>query len=162
MKNKRTVFILLFLLIINISALATLAYNRWFKPAIPDARTDSGSSLPMLQKALDLENTQSLHMRRCRMVFVQETDPIQQKMQEKRLQLIEAMKTSDPDLSEIDKLIDEIIQLESEIQKKAVRRILEDKTVLSPHQQERFFDMFEHQVGRRDRDCCPEKKTDER
>jgi len=160
MRNKLTSFIVLFLLVINISALATMAYNRWFKHDFLDKKTGPESSQLTLQKTLGLENFQSQHMGRCRMTFCQETDPIRQQMQEKRLQLIEEIKKSDPVLLEIDNLIDEIIQLGSEIQKKAIRRIIEDKTILTPQQQERFLGMFEHHVIRGGRDCCPGEKTD--
>ncbi len=160
MRNKWTGFIVLFLLVINTSALATMAYNRWFKHDFLDKKTGSESSHLTLQKTLDLENSQSQHMGKCRMTFCQETDPIRQQMQGKKLQLIDEIKKSDPVLSEIDNLIDEIIQMESEIQKKAIRRILEDKTILTPLQQERFLGMFEHHVIRGGRDCCPGEKTD--
>lgn len=146
MRHKWTGFIVFFLLIINISALATLAYNRWLKPA---------SSKPSLQEALKLENVQSQHMGRCRMEFCREVDPIRQQIQEKRLRLIEEMKKSEPSLVDIDNLIDEIIQLESKVQKRAARRILEDKAILTPHQQERFLDMFEHHIIRGGREYCP-------
>lgn len=159
MRNKLTGFIVLFLLIINISALATLAYNRWFKPAFPGEKEGHGSSQPTLQETLELENLQSQHMGRCRMAFCLEADPIRQQIHKKRLQLIEEMKKSESSLVEIDNLIDEIIQLESRVQKKAFRRILEDKAILTPHQKERFLKMFEHHVIRGGREYCPKEEN---
>jgi len=154
MRNKWTGYIIIFLLIINLSALATLAYNRWIKTAFSGELESPESSYPTLHETLKLENFQSQHMGKCRMAFCREADLIKQKIHEKRLQLIEKIKKSEPNLVDIDTLIDEIIQLESEIQKKAVRRVLEDKAILTPHQQQRFLDMFEHHVISGGREYC--------
>jgi hypothetical protein len=159
MRNKWIGFIVFFLLVINLSALATLAYNRWLKPGPPVEKEGLAPFQPMLEDTLELESVQSKHMRECRMEFCREADPIQEQIQEKRLRLVEEMRKSEPSLEEIDKLIDEIVRLESSVQKKAVRRILEDKAILMPLQQERFLEMFEHHVIRGGREYCPGEES---
>jgi Spy/CpxP family protein refolding chaperone len=146
MKKRFITCGIIFLIVINISALFTLAYNRWFK--VPPAYLPSGSgdTLAAAQARLSLNDEQLQQMKTQRVAFEAEIEEIQIKMQDKRKALVEEMKNATPDSALIGKLIDEIGHLQAQVQKEAVRRLFKEKQLLTPEQQEKFFKMFEDHV----------------
>jgi Spy/CpxP family protein refolding chaperone len=146
MKKRFINYGIIFLIIINISALFTLAYNRWFR--VPPAYVPSGSGEPLAaaQARLSLNDEQLQQMTTQRVAFEAEIEEIQIKMQEKRKALVEEMKSATPDSALIEKLIDEIGHLQAQVQKKAVGCLFKEKQLLTPDQQEKFFKMFEAHV----------------
>lgn len=149
MKNRLIAFGIILLVVINISAMATLIYNRWFKSQGLDLADDSGESLAAIQKKMSLSTEQMERMRNLRSSFEAEIDEIRWQMQEKRKALVVETKKTNPDMAFIDLLIDEIGRLQSKVQKRTIRNLLKDKSIMSPAQQEKYFSMFEDYVHRR-------------
>jgi Spy/CpxP family protein refolding chaperone len=67
-------------------------------------------------------------------------------MEEKRLYLIDELKRPSPDLNHIDKIVDELSELQGEVQKKTIRNLLKDKELLTPGQQETYLSIFEEHM----------------
>lgn len=146
MKKRFITFVIVFLVVINISALFTLAYNRWLRVPPAYVPSVSGDTLAAAQAGLCLNDEQLQQMRTQRVAFEAEIEEIQIKMQEKRKALLEEIKSATPDSALIEKLIDEIGRLQAQVQKKAVRCLFKEKQLLTPDQQEKFFKMFEDHV----------------
>lgn len=150
MKKKLWTLGLILIIVINISAMVTFAYNRWVRepggpPTVSPALADT------FTRQLCLSGHQERCIRDFRFAFDAEIGKIQAQMQEKRRAMVEEMKRESPDSASIDKLIEEISVLQAEIQKKAVLNLLKEKEVLTPEQKETFFRMFEDHV-------CPREK----
>lgn len=152
MKNKLLASGLILLVAVNVSALLTFAYHRWVKPK-GEWQAASPASPICIEKHLSLSGEQEKCVRDIRFSFDQETEGIHAQIQEKRIALIEEMKKDVPDMASVDKLIEEISQLQTEIQKKAVLNLFKEKQVLTPEQKEKFLQMFEDHV------CSREKKA---
>lgn len=150
MKEKLWKVGLILLIVINVSALLTFAYNRWLREA-----GERPAASPALADPLTGQLCLSGHQEKCirdiRFAFDSEIGKIQAQMREKRRAMVEEMKRESPDSASIDKLIEEISVLQAEIQKKAVLNLLKEKEVLTPEQKETFFRMFEDHV-------CPREK----
>ena len=145
MKRKILPFLLAFLFIINLSALAALAYNRWLWPETASS-AETLTTLEALQEPVGLDNSQLQRMRGLRGALEDEVASIQDQIQQKRQTLILEMQKAEPDLAQIDETIDEISRFQSRIQKKTVRNLMRDKEIMTPSQQTRYLSLFEEHV----------------
>jgi Spy/CpxP family protein refolding chaperone len=146
MKRKFKPILFLFLFIINISALVSLAYNRWVKTPSSYHQQEAFETLEALQEPMALNQKQFQQMKDLRVALESEIITIREQMQKKRQTLATEMNKSKPDLTIIDNVIDEISYLQSRIQKKTIRNLMQDKKILTPSQQTRYFSMFEDHV----------------
>jgi len=154
MKKRLWTLGLILLVVINVSALSTFAFNRWFR--VPGERpAASPASADSLTKQLCLSGEQEKCIRDIRFSFDTEIGDVQARMQEKRLAIVEELKKETPDGASINKLIEDISRLQAEIQKKAVLNLLKEKEVLTDEQKANFFRIFEDYV-------CPRKNGPDR
>jgi len=150
MKKRILVLGLIVLVVINVSALLTFAYNRWFRA--PGSLPAEGSDLAdAFERHLCLSGDQQKCIRGIRFAFDSEIGDVQAQIREKRRAIVEELKKESPDSVLIDKFIEEISRLQAEIQKKAVLNLLKEKEALTPEQRAIFFRMFEDHV-------CPREK----
>lgn len=150
MKKRLLALGLILLVVINVSALLTFAYNRWLRaPGKHPAANSAGAT--SLERHLCLSGEQEQCIKDIRFSFDSETGGIQAQMREKRRAMVEEMKKESPDSASIDKLIEEISRLQAEIQKKAALNLLKEKELLTPEQKATFFRMFEDHVCHREK-----------
>jgi Spy/CpxP family protein refolding chaperone len=150
MKKRLLALGFILLVVINVSALLTFAYNRWFRaPGRTPAADSAGAT--SFERHLCLSGEQERCIKDIRFSFDSEIGKIQAQMREKRRAMVEEMKKESPDNASIEMLIEEISGLQAEIQKKAVLNLLKEKEVLTPGQKATFFRMFEDHV-------CPREK----
>jgi Spy/CpxP family protein refolding chaperone len=154
MKKKLWTLGLILLIVINISALVTFAYNRWIRepggpPTVSPALADT------FTRQLCLSGQQEKCIKDFRFAFDSEISNIQAQMQEKRRAMVEELKKGSPDGATLDKLIEDTSRLQAEIQKKAVFNLLKEKEVLTDEQKAIFFRLFEDHV-------CPRKEGTKR
>ncbi len=158
-KNKHLTYILVFLIAVNLTALFTLSYNRLFSQEKPFAPPDPGETVESVRKELGLTPGQIQKLRVRRLSYRQQIRPEIQEIQEKKRVLIEEIRSEKPDMTRINKLIDEISLLQAEIQKKAVMNLLQEKSILDQRQRKHYFSMFErHVCGRTIKDHHPSEK----
>ncbi|MGB8953127.1 MAG: Spy/CpxP family protein refolding chaperone [Candidatus Aminicenantales bacterium] len=151
-KKRLMAYGIILLVAVNVTALCVLAYNRWLKqPSFPEVSV-SEKPLTQTEEGLLLNSAQLEEMKNLKASFEVEIEAVRLKMEEKRKVLVEEMRKESPDSALIDRLIDEINHLQSEMQKKAVRYLFKERELLSPEQQKRFFEMFEGHV-------CPGRMT---
>ena len=136
---------LLLLIVINVSALLTFAYNRWVRE--PGGRpTGSLATADSITQKLCLSGQQEKCIKDFRFAFDSEIGEIRARMEEKRRAMVEELKKESPDGAALDRLIEDISRLQAEIQKKAVENLLKEKEVLTEEQKATFFRLFEDRV----------------
>jgi len=150
MKKKLGRLALLLLVVVNVSALVTFAYNRWVRepggpPAARSVLADTFS------RELCLSGSQEKCIKEFRFAFDSEIGDIQTQLREKRLAMVEELKKGSPDGATLDKLIEDTSRLQAEIEKKAVENLLKEKEVLTDKQRATFFRLFEEHVCPRER-----------
>jgi hypothetical protein len=154
MKERFGKLALSLLIIVNVSALLTFAYNRWVRQ--PGGAPSSNSVLAdAFKRQLCLSGRQEKCIQDFRFAFDSEIRDIQARMREKRRAMIEELKKEPPDGPTLDKLIEDMSRLQAEIQKKAVADLLKEKEVLTDEQKAKFFRLFEDHV-------CPREKGSDR
>lgn len=164
MKKRILMSGLIFLVIINISSLIILAYNRLLREEPSIIASGLQASPACLQSELNLTPDQIQKMQKLRVYFSKDIAGLSQEIQEKNASLFQEMKKAKPDMARIDSFIDDISRLQAQIQKKTVLNLMKDKSVLNPRQRDRYFSIFEtHVCGRRskhsDKESWPESSS---
>jgi len=150
-KNKFITYGLVFLTAINITALLTLAYNRWYVQEKSSQASDPARTVEAVRKELNLTSQQAHKMIDHRNSYQQQIGPEMLKIQEKKRQLFNELRSEKPDQSRINSYIDEISLLQAEIQKKAVKNFLKEKSILDKNQQKHYFSICEQHVCGQDK-----------
>jgi Spy/CpxP family protein refolding chaperone len=149
MKKRIVMYGLVFIIIINISALIMLAYSRLLREEPPIFASGPQMSPACLQSELNLTPDQIQKMQKLRVSFSNDITGLSQEIQEKNAVLFQELKKAKPDMARIDSFIDEISRLQVQIQKKTILNLLKDKSVLNPDQRDCYFSIFEtHVCGR--------------
>jgi Spy/CpxP family protein refolding chaperone len=143
MKKKPLVLILILLFVINITALATLTYNRWLRPQSRAMQEDVLDARDDLWIEMRLTPRQVERIQGRRISFENKIESLRRKMWETKNSLVRETKSPSPDLDRIDALIDEFSRLQASVQKITMRNLLKDKELLTPPQQEKYFSLFE-------------------
>ena len=146
MKKKLIVFTIIFLFLINISALITILYK---SGSIEEpAAVDEQSVASKLKQEFDLSETQAAEIGEIRSSFENELGNVGIEINEKQMELFNAIRSENPDTKSINELIDRISLLQAKLQKEAVKHIITEKGLLNPVQQERYFKRFFNRFGR--------------
>ena len=142
MKKNLVILFLILLTIINVAALATIAYHR-FHPKRhfpPMGRPDRGMSF--IKQELDLNEEQVKEFEAQAKRFKIETEPIRDSLRAKRRDLMDEVAAEQPSMDKLDKLTEEIGALQAALQKKTTMHLLQRKSLLTPEQQKNFFSLF--------------------
>ena len=149
MKIKIFTYVVFILLVINMTALGVMVYNRWFEPETSCPSDKPGKGFVRLKRELSLSTEQEKNLLAYRKNFHSIIDSISLKMQEERRLLVAELTQEDPDIDQLKKTVERINLFQLEAQRKVVEHLLEVKKMLEPEQQEKFFkivqDRFEMQ-----------------
>ena len=138
MKRKIIKILVLFVLIINISALGTILYNSgWIFPV--DEETEFTS---IIKEQFGINEAQAAEVKSIRNNFETEVINTEKLLFEKRRDLMDHIRKSNPDMNAVNSLIDEIGLLQTRLQKEAVKRMIQEKSCLNPAQQQRYISKF--------------------
>jgi Spy/CpxP family protein refolding chaperone len=141
-KKNLLILFLVLLTVVNVAALATIAYHRFHaqRPFHPMERPEG--RVGFLKQKLGLSEEQAKkfesHMER----FRTETEPIYDSLSTMRTELMSEMMGKEPDVKRLNRLAEEIGALEIKLKKKSITHMLEGKTLLTPEQQRKFFSHF--------------------
>ncbi len=146
MKKNLIIVILILLTIVNVAALATIAYHRFhFKRHFPlmggpDMQPDR--HMDFIKHELGLNEKQVRQFESQDKKFWEETKPIHDSLRAKRKELMDEIAAEEPNVEKLDKLAEEIGTLEIMLKKKTTAHLLEGKAILTPEQQKNFFSLF--------------------
>lgn len=138
MKRKLIIFGIALLLIINISALATIGYHRWC-PYKGEREQCNPSNEDYLYRELALSQSQKEKMENIKQSFHLHANKISEQLLAKRTDLVDLLKGSKPDSAMTHQLLNEIGALQNDIQKQVIYSLLQEKEILTPEQLEKFF-----------------------
>ena len=147
-KKNLLILFLVLLTIVNVAALATIAYHRFHakRPFPPIGRFEGRGDF--LKQELGLSEQQAkefqAHMQRSRT----EMEPIRDSIRIMRAELMFELTKQEPDAQRLNQLAEEIGALEVDLKKKSITHMLEGKTLLTPEQQKKFFSHFREGLDR--------------
>ncbi len=146
MKKNTSLAILILLFVVNVSALATLSYNRWIRERESDIGQEFEVAAQILENPLDLTSVQVDRMKDIRLTFENDAAELRKQIYDLRMELMVETRKPEPDLARIDEFIEKISLLQSHLQKKVIRNMLKDGEVLNHAQRNSYFSMFEENV----------------
>jgi len=143
-KNRVFSWIIIILLIVNISALSTIIYhgffhkNRTFRVIEPQ----EGFGGRFLKDELNLSSAQREEFKTSRTYFFQHTRPLFDSLMKKRIDIANEISSKKPDTLKLYKLADEWGNLHSQLKKQTIRHFLQMKSYCNPAQQEKLSGFF--------------------
>ncbi|MCL4558534.1 MAG: periplasmic heavy metal sensor [Deltaproteobacteria bacterium] len=151
MKSSALKFLLLVSVSLNIAILGTAGY-RYYKnsPYRVFRRGSEHGRYAFLVKELSLSPDQAKVMEEKGRLFHKDIVGAKQQMFQKRMALINLMRSDTPDTKAIDRAISAIGDMQESIQRRIVAHILQVKSFLNRDQQKRFFDMIEKFMARKE------------
>lgn len=144
MKTKVLVGILLFLIVINLSAIGVFVYHL-LKPALPEFDPVAGDGVPqpgmmrggMPMMRLKPEAREKMH--KLMVAFREEIQGYQEQMFALEDSTVAMLKNDPPPMSRVNEHLKQLADLRLLINEKAVHNLLQTKKFLSPEEQEVFF-----------------------
>ncbi|MCI0512429.1 periplasmic heavy metal sensor [candidate division KSB1 bacterium] len=148
MKRKLWLLGLILLTIINLAALGTWIYHRYHRQTRPDYHAHRATPTVLFCRELNLSAEQMEKVQQLRRTFHQSVGPASQTLLNKRLALIDQLILDHPDTSQINQLIQEIADSQIKLQHQVARYITQEKQILKPEQQQRFFEILKARLLR--------------
>jgi Spy/CpxP family protein refolding chaperone len=145
MKKIYIIIVIGLLLIINLSALATLGYHR-FVAGKADNPVCCQSGEDYLCQELALSSSQIEQMKAIKASFQARAEGISRQLFPKRAELVSQLKTVAPDSQQIRQLLQEISVLQTELQQQVIQSVLKQKAILNSGQQNRFFALISQRL----------------
>jgi len=147
MKKKIIIIVIAFLFLTNISALITIVSNSGIVQK-GEISEEEKSVQSLIKEKLNLNESQAAEIGDIRASFENELENAGIKLNEKQIELFNAVRSENPDIDLINNLIDQISLLQAHLQKEAVKNIIVEKNLLNPVQQEKYFSTFDQRFGR--------------
>jgi Spy/CpxP family protein refolding chaperone len=150
MKRRLLILCLTFSVAINIGVLGSVGY-RWLKISGEEKPHQEGEHSPMsfLSKELSLSQSQTREMESLRKALEPKMEEIREELRDKRVQLVNLLIEAEADLEKINTRLNEIESLQTELQKLVINHLLQEKKILSPEQQKKYFSIISNRL-------CPE------
>jgi Spy/CpxP family protein refolding chaperone len=147
-KRNLLVLFLILLTVVNVAALATIAYHRVHakRPFLPMGRPDERRNF--LRQELGLSEQQAKEFQTHVERFRTEMGPIHDSIRIMRAELMSELSRQEPDAARLNQLAEEIGALEVDLKKKSITHMLEGKALLTPEQQKKFFSHFREGMDR--------------
>ncbi|MBN2416629.1 periplasmic heavy metal sensor [bacterium] len=134
MKKRYMVIAVILLVIINLSALTTMGYNRYCRYRENCRIREQTGSCGYLCEKLALSDTQVKTMEAARQRFLDTAGKENRELTRARLLLVDELSRDLPDTARIDDLCDRIASIQGRLQRQAARSILNEKMILDPVQ----------------------------
>jgi Spy/CpxP family protein refolding chaperone len=150
MKKRLLILGLTFSVAINIGVLGSAGYSR-LKICGKERSHQEGEHSPMsfLGKELSLSQSQAREMESLRKALELKMEEIREQLRDKRVQLVNLLMEAEADHEKINIRLNEIESLQTELQKLVIDHLLQEKKILSPEQQKKFFSIISKRL-------CPE------
>ncbi len=145
MKTRVLVIVLVLLTVVNLTGFGVMLVHR---ARAPQPLLDRHPLREHVMRSLGLTREQRQALRSFRRQFVDRTRSLRESLHGTHCSLVDEMREAEPDLDRVDSLVMRISQLQGEIQRIAVRSMLEEKEKLAPEQQERLFGLYRDFVER--------------
>ncbi|HTX89015.1 MAG TPA: periplasmic heavy metal sensor [Bacteroidales bacterium] len=140
-KNKLVFWSLIFLVILNLSVLATYLLSFYSRPGTP-ANVQPEQPQMAFRQALSLSPEQESKVSVILKNYHQETGPLLSGIRDYRIELLEELEQDNPDTGVLNRCTNGISLLQEQIQKASVRQYLEIKALCSPSQYQKLSSLY--------------------
>ena len=148
-KNIITTRILAVLLIVTLSALGTMVYQRWHVAAPPPEAQACGGKCNLLTEELGLSAQQEQQVGQIRMTCRQAGMAISDSLQLLRSTLVTELSKDIPDTIQLQNLAQHIGQLQARLTNQTIDQYLKISKVCTPGQRKKLSSLYFEMMG-----CC--------
>ncbi|MCX5801056.1 MAG: periplasmic heavy metal sensor [Candidatus Eisenbacteria bacterium] len=138
------------LIILNLSALGTLVYHRWFTPPKHRLPHHPERMVDFLRKELSLTDTQVAESESLRVRSEASMSGVQRELEQKRQSLMKELAADAPDSTRANQLVEEIAMLQMTLEKQVIRHMLQQNAILTSEQRAKLFSLLQERMHRRD------------
>ncbi len=148
MSRKIAVFAVVVLTLFNLTALSTIAYQRWSSGSAA-RRIPEGEPWMRGLFELGFDERQISQMQEARRQFLERTEPLELELHQLRSRMFDLVRAESPDTSVIFAMVDSIGTVQNELQKQAISHMLDEGSIFTPDQRRRFFEMLDRHKERK-------------
>ena len=141
--NKRTLGLLLLISVaINLSALGTFSYYKWFHNSHGRSRNRRAEYRKQMYEKLKLNPAQRAQMDTLHARFIRDNKPIWEKSRKLRGEILSSAEKDSVDMALVEQKVDSLIALEKMIEIASVKNLMRYKKILNDEQQKEFMKMI--------------------
>lgn len=140
MKKKWFVIAIILVTIINLSALGTYVYHYGFTKTSCNT-TDTVSHGCYMKSCIDITDSQATQLDAYEKGYRPKFEHLSSLMKGESIELVRELMKESPDSTHIEQILKRVDSLQAEIQREVIRRLIEEKRILTPKQQEKFFSL---------------------
>lgn len=148
-KDKVIIWVLAGLLIIALSALGTMVYDRWYAPVSTSTVKPCGEKCNLLSEELGLSAEQEQKVEQIRTTCRITGMAISDSLQINRSNLVKELSKEIPDTIHLRQIAQRIGQLQSQLTNQTINRYLKISKVCTPEQREKLSSLYFEMMG-----CC--------
>jgi Spy/CpxP family protein refolding chaperone len=149
MKSKVILILLIISLGINIGLIVRLAGRRPMLRRFAERDIRQGWRRDGLRHRLNLNEDQLKAIETMHETTFTKINAVRETLELKRAALLNVLKETQPDSTQLQALIKEVANLQAQIELGFTENLLAMKKVLTPDQQQQFFELFQRRLGDR-------------
>lgn len=146
MSKKTLTWLFVFSVIINISALATIGYHRWFESKRPRFERGRVDHQEFLVRELNLTEQQSEQIKKLRSDLWQQIKPLRNQLDEERRIFFQMQNQDSVDIEKLYQSIDRISELQRQMQRITAENMLAHQSILTPEQRKKFVSLMANRM----------------
>jgi len=151
-KNRLLFWALIFLIVINLSALVSIfVFKKVQSP--PVCRESPSMSCSGFCEELKLSDNQSAKVEHINQEYRSHAEPLVSAIKEKRSEILDELNNTSPDTTLLNRVTIDLTVLQTRLQRENIKQYLELKSVCTPEQVQRLSALYRDLYG------CPMKAT---
>ena len=141
-KKRLVVLLIVFLLIINVAAISTIIFHRYFIPDHVLQGNKFENPVGYMRKTINLDSKQEKIFRKLNSDYRKKSAETLEMLKIKRVEMLEEISCPEPNIEKLDEIANEIGVLHADLKKLTIRNFLEMKNNCMPEQQQKFKKMY--------------------
>lgn len=142
MTKKWFIILLILITVVNLSALGTFIYNRCCpSPETNCMMNEIGDHCCYMQQHLNMTDEQTSKIGAVEKSSRPITETLAIQMKDRRIELVKELMETKTDSIKIELILQEIDSLQATMQRQIVHRLISEKGILTPQQQEKFYSL---------------------
>lgn len=141
-KKRLIVLLITFLLIINVAAISTIIFHRYFIPAHVLQGNKFENPVGYMRKTLNLDSKQEKVFRVLNSDYRKKSAETLEMLKMKRVEMLEELSLPEPNIDKLDEIADEIGVLHADLKKLTIKNFLKMKDNCTVEQQQKFKRMY--------------------
>ena len=141
-KKRWIILLIVFLLIINVAAISTIIFHRYFIPDHVLQEKKFENPVGFMRKAINLDSKQEKIFNKLNSDYRKKSAETLEMLKMKRVEMLEEISLPEPNLEKLDEIANEIGTLHADLKKLTIKNFLEMKNNCTGEQQQKLKRMY--------------------